>query len=186
MGDRATSPTKAHPAISPHPPAIIILGAAVRPDGTPSRALRERVQAARAWGERQSPPALYIPTGGIGRHGPAESEVMARLLRDAGIPDTRITQDPTATDTLESVLACIRLLRAMNHQGEVRIATHRYHLPRSLTLFRLAGVKARAVPPPAGPAATGQQRRWFWRLREIPALPYDAALVLWERVRRRL
>jgi hypothetical protein len=28
-------------------------------------------------------------------------------------------------------------------------------------------------------------RRWFWRLREMPAIPYDAALMLWERARGR-
>jgi uncharacterized SAM-binding protein YcdF (DUF218 family) len=166
--------------------AVVILGAAVRPDGTPSRALRERVQAALAWGELQAEPALYVPTGGIGRHGPAEAAVMAGLLRDAGVPPGRIRQEPTGTDTFSSVIACIRLLRAAGHAGPVMLATHRYHLPRSRLLFRLAGMPAGAVPPPAGPAASGQRRRWFWRLREVPAVPYDAALMAWERVRRRV
>lgn len=163
-------------------PAVVILGAAVRPDGGPSRALRERVQAAIAWGERQDPPALYVPTGAVGLHGPAESEVMARLLRDAGVPPARIRQEPTGTDTLSSVRACLALLRATGHRGEVRVATHRYHLPRALALFRIAGVPARPVPPPGRPPAS---RRWYWRLREVPALPYDAALMLWLRLRGR-
>lgn len=168
------------------PAAVVILGAAVRPDGTPSPALRARVQAARAWGERQTPPALYVPTGAIGTNPPAECVAMAAVLIAAGVPEARILQEPTGTDTLSSVLACIRLLRARGHAGEVRVATHGYHLPRALALFRLAGLPARAVPPPAGPAESGQQRQWSWRLREIPAVPYDAALMIWARLRGRI
>jgi uncharacterized SAM-binding protein YcdF (DUF218 family) len=166
--------------------AVVILGAAVRPDGTPSPALRARVQAARAWGERQDPPALYVPTGAIGTHPPAECVAMAAVLMAAGVPEARILQEPTGTDTLSSVLACIRLLRARGHAGAVRVATHRYHLPRVLALFHLAGMPAQAVPPPAGPSETGQPRQWYWRLREVPAVPYDAALIVWARLRGRV
>jgi vancomycin permeability regulator SanA len=161
---------------------VVIMGAAVRPGGRPSRALRERVQAAIAWGERQDPPALYMPTGAVGRHGPAESAVMARLLEEAGVPAARILEEPTGTDTLSSVHACLALLHEAGHDGDVRVATHRYHLPRSLLLFRMGGVAARAVPPPGRPPVS---RRWYWRLREVPALPYDAALMAWARLRGR-
>jgi vancomycin permeability regulator SanA len=163
-------------------PAVVIMGAAVRPGGEPSRALRERVQAALAWGERQDPPALYIPTGAVGRHGPAESEVMSRLLRDAGVPLDRIVQEPTGTDTLSSVRACLRVLDRLEWEGEVRVATHGFHLPRTLTLFRLGGRPASAVPPPGRALA----RNWYWRLREVPGFPYDAALMAWARLRGRL
>jgi uncharacterized SAM-binding protein YcdF (DUF218 family) len=166
--------------------AIVILGAAVKPDGTASRALRDRVMAALAWGEMQDPKPLYVPTGAVGRFGPAESAVMAGLLRQAGVEAERILEEPTGTDTFSSAVACIRLLRARGHAGPLRVATHRYHLPRGLALFRIGGMPAEAVPPPPGPAATGQRRRWFWRLREVPALPYDAALMALARARRRL
>jgi uncharacterized SAM-binding protein YcdF (DUF218 family) len=159
---------------------VVIMGAAVRPDGRPSPALAQRVAAAARWGEAQAVPPRYMPTGGVGRHGPAESAVMARLLHEAGVPPARITQEPTGTDTLSSVLACLRLLRAT--PGPVFVATHRYHLPRSVLLFRLAGIPARAVPPPPGPAAQASLARWRWRLREVPALPYDAVLMLWARL----
>ncbi|PWS38637.1 YdcF family protein [Falsiroseomonas bella] len=164
-------------------PTVVIMGAAVLPGGVPSQALADRVAAAHAWGEARPLPPRYMPTGGVGRHPPAESAVMARLLREAGVAADRITQEPTGTDTLSSVLACVRLLRGV--PGPVFVATHRYHLPRTLLLFRLAGVPARPVPPPPGPAARASLARWRWRLREIPALPYDAALMLWARLTRR-
>lgn len=160
------------------------MGAAVRPGGWPSRALRDRVAAALAWGETQPVPPLYIPTGAVGRHGPAECAVMAQLLQEAGVEPARITEEPTGTDTLSSVRACVALLRG--HAGPVRVATHRYHLPRTLLLFRLAGIAAEAVPPPPGPAAGATLKRWRWRLREVPAVPYDAVLMAWHRMRGRV
>ncbi|MEA2771200.1 MAG: hypothetical protein QOD93_4162, partial [Acetobacteraceae bacterium] len=44
----------------------------------------------------------------------------------------------------------------------------------------------RACPPPPVPAATSLWLRWYWRLREAPALPYDALLMVWLRVTGRV
>jgi uncharacterized SAM-binding protein YcdF (DUF218 family) len=160
---------------------IIIFGAAVRPDGSPSLALRRRVEAAARFGTGL-PDALYLPTGTKGRHGEAECRVMARLLREMGVAEASILEEPTGTDTFSSVLACLRLLRGLGHAGPVHAATSRYHLPRCLLLLRLAGV--RAWPVPIGPSGGRRwMRRWYWRLREVPAIPYDAALMLWHRAR---
>ncbi len=158
-------------------PAIIIFGAGLRPDGSPSATLSRRVDAALAFGRTLHGP-LYVPTGGIGRHGPAEAVAMAERLRAAGVAREAILVEPTARDTLESVLACRSLLRRIGHCGSVYAATSAYHLPRCLLLLRLAGLRARAAPPPALPAATVFGKRWYWRLREIPALPWDAWLML--------
>ncbi len=157
------------------------MGAGVRPGGAPSRALRDRVLGALTWGEAQAVPPIYVPTGGVGLHGPAESEVMARLLRAAGVPEARIRQEPTGTDTLSQVFACVALLR--DHAGVLRVATHRFHLPRTLLLFRMAGRPALGLPPGRPPTRAGLAR-WRLRLREVPALPYDAALMAWARLRR--
>jgi vancomycin permeability regulator SanA len=162
----------------PSPDAVIIIfGAAVRPDGTPSQTLRQRVDAAARFGARFARP-LFIPTGAKGRHGDAEASVMARQLIDAGYPAETIHEETTGTDTLSSVRAAGRLVRG---KPPVYACTSAYHLPRCLVLLRLAGIKARGCPPPSVPAATSRYQRWYWRLREIPALPYDALLILWLR-----
>lgn len=161
---------------------IVIFGAAVRPDGTPSPTLRARVEAAARFGARFARP-LYIPTGAKGRHGDAEAVVMARQLGQQGIGEESILIETTGTDTLSSVRAVRRLLPQTTG---VYAASSAYHLPRCLLLLRLAGIKARACPPPRVPASTRLWLRWFWRLRETPALPYDAVLVVWLRVIGRL
>ncbi len=128
-------------------PAIIIFGAGLRPDGTPTAALTHRIAAALAFG-RGLPDTLYLPTGGVGRHGPSEARA---------------------------------ILRRRGHRGAVYAATSAYHLPRCLVLLRLAGVRARAVPPLDVPAAPDWGMRWYWRLREVPALPWDVLLMLLRR-----
>ena len=167
--------------------AIIIFGAAVRPDGSASPALRRRVEAAARFGARH-PDAVYLPTGGRGRfgeakgrHGEAESTVMAALLGEFGVPRERITEEPTGTDTLSSAIACQRLLQG--HAGPIYAATSRFHLPRCLLVLRLLGLPARPVPIGGSARGAGLLQRWYWRLREMPAIPYDAGLAIWHRLR---
>lgn len=111
-------------------------------------------------------------------------------MRDAllalGVPGDQIWIEDTATDTLSSVRAVQTLLRARGHDGPVRVATSAYHLTRCLTLCWLTGLPARACPSPAEPASRRFWRRWYWRLREVPALPYDAVLVVALRLAGRL
>jgi uncharacterized SAM-binding protein YcdF (DUF218 family) len=156
---------------------IVIFGAAVRPGGQPSTAMRWRVEAAGAFGRRFAAP-LFVPTGGVGRFGPSEASVMAGLLRRAGVPAHRLLLEETGTDTLSSAHAVVRLLRAHGVTAPVFAASSRYHQPRCVLLLRLLGVPARAAGPPSVRAATGWWHRCYWWLREMPAIPYDAALAL--------
>jgi uncharacterized SAM-binding protein YcdF (DUF218 family) len=175
----------------PAPDAIIVIfGAAVRPDGTPSQTMRYRVAAAGRFGRRFERP-LFIPTGGKGRFGDAEAAVMARLLTQAGFPESAILREETGTDTVSSVRAVARLVprlapRLARGQGPVFACTSAYHLPRCLLLLLLAGITAKGCPPPPVPAASSHWLRWYWRLRETPALPYDAMVMLWLRAMRRV
>ncbi|ACI53130.1 protein of unknown function DUF218 [Gluconacetobacter diazotrophicus PA1 5] len=155
---------------------VVIFGAAVRPDGTPTATLRYRTEAAIAYG-RTLPSPLFIPTGGSPDGRPTEAALMADLLRAAGVPDRAIVVEDTARDTLDSVLACTALLRARGCRGPVAVASSAYHLPRCLVLMRQAGWRVVRVPPPRVPASRHLGRRWFWRLREIPALPWDMLLL---------
>jgi vancomycin permeability regulator SanA len=163
---------------------ILIFGAAVRPDGKPSTALRRRVEAALICAQAHDD-ARFIPTGAIGRHGPSEASVMAGLLMESGVRSERILLEESGFDTLSSVRALARLLRESPSGGRVMVATSPYHQPRCLLLLCLFGIAARPCAFPRQPSAAWT-KRWYWRLREVPAVPYDAVLALWERLRGRI
>lgn len=169
-------------AIPEKPVFIAIFGAAVQPDGKPSPTLRQRVEAAIRFGRQHRNP-VFIPTGAKGRHGDAEAVVMERMLRAAGFPGGSIRVEPSGTDTLSSAIAVRRMLPP---GATLCVCTSAYHLPRCVLLMRLAGVKAQACPPPPEPASRRFDRRWYWRLREVPAVPYDALLMIWQRVTGRI
>jgi len=154
-----------------------VFGAAVGPDGRASPALLARCTVAAALA-RQRPEARLLVTGGVGRHGEAESRLMRAALEGDGIAPDRIAEDPTARDTVENVLAAAALLRG--RAAEVLAVSHGYHLPRCVVLLRLARLPARrgAVAQGAG----GSVLAWAWqRLREVPALPWDVLQVLLRR-----
>jgi len=129
---------------------------------------------------------LFVPTGGVGRFAPSEASVMTDLLMAHGVPRGRILPEATGTDTLSSARAVAALLRQREIAAPMFAASSLYHLPRCLLLLRLMGLPARPAVPPIVPAATGWWRRCYWWLREVPALPYDAALALLLRWRGRL
>ncbi len=164
---------------------ILIFGAAVLPNGIPSATLRRRVEAALACAAG-NPNVRFIPTGAIGRHGPSEAAVMAVLLTKSHVSNSNILLEETGNDTLSSARAIRRLLRENAPNGRVMVATSAYHLPRCLILLCIMGISATPCTPPSAPAAASWRKRWFWRLREIPAIPYDAAIAIWLRLTRRL
>ncbi|MCQ8278313.1 YdcF family protein [Acetobacteraceae bacterium KSS8] len=168
---------RAEPEAAGERAAIILFGAGVRPDGEPTLTLARRIDAANRFGETLPVPPLYLPSGGVGRHSPAEAVVMARRLLHAGVTADRILTDERARDTLDTVFNVRAMLRDLGHRGPVFAATSAYHLPRCIVLLRLAGLAARPVPPPPEPASHLFLRRWRWRLREVPALPWDALLL---------
>ena len=103
---------------------------------------------------------------------------MATLLEARGVPRECILLEETGTDTLSSARAVAAVLRVLGIAAPVFAASSLYHLPRCLVLLRLMGITAHAAMPPTVPAATRWWRRCYWWLREVPALPYDAALAL--------
>jgi uncharacterized SAM-binding protein YcdF (DUF218 family) len=167
----------------PDQAAIVIFGAAVRRGGRASGTLRRRVEAAAAFGAGLDAP-LFVPTGGVGRFPPAEAAVMQSLLVTLGVPPARIMPEDTGTDTLSSVRAVARLLRTRGHRGTVYAASSGYHLPRCVLLLRLAGLPARPSPPPQ--ASNAALARLYWGIREVPAILYDALLLVALRLARRL
>jgi uncharacterized SAM-binding protein YcdF (DUF218 family) len=162
---------------------IVIMGAAVAKDGTPSDAVLRRTRLALQVGARLEVP-IYLPTGGAPYGGPPEAHVIRRLLREAGVRPSRIIVEDRAEDTLQSVVHCAEIIRPLG-PGAVFVCTDRYHLARCRSLFRLAGIATQ--PPLVRETTSVAMPRWLRScVHEAVALPFDALLLLAGRIRGRL
>jgi uncharacterized SAM-binding protein YcdF (DUF218 family) len=163
---------------------IVIFGAAVRADGTASGSLRRRCENAVHFGGAGDAGPLYLASGGVGRYGPAEAQVMRQLLIDLGAAAPRILLESEAHDTLQSVRLCSRMLLRRGDIGRVWVSTSSYHRLRCALLFRLAGFDSRALPTASDRPHLGTAKWLRYVIKEAIALPWDAAWVLWYRFRR--
>lgn len=162
---------------------LVIMGAAVMPDGSPSGAMRRRVAGALAIGQR-SPDPFYVATGGVGRWGPAEAEVMKTELQAHGVPASRIATETASKDTLSSVINCALIIREHGKIDDVFVCSDRYHVPRCRLLFRLLGIPTRSSSMPSGRNANGIVRWLYYYAREVLATPVDTLLLLVYRLTR--
>lgn len=106
---------------------ILVLGAGVRPDGSPSDMLRDRLsQALSLWQDGVSD--VILVSGDHGSDDYDEVGTMKRYLTERGVPEACIVEDHAGFSTYDS------LYRARDVFG-VRtavIVTQRYHLYRAL------------------------------------------------------
>ena len=130
--------------------AIIVLGAQVRPDGSPSVQLGWRLDAAfDAWTWRKVP---VIVCGAKGKDEPMpEAEAMKLYLTEKGIPQEMILTDPDSFNTKQNLKNAARLLAELPDIRKVLIVTSDYHVPRSLALARDQGYEAIGLGSPCKP-----------------------------------
>lgn len=156
---------------------VIVFGAAVRPNGRPSAALRRRIESAAVWAQAH-PNSIVIPTGATRAHGPPEAKVVKAALMDRGVSGRRIIMELKGRDTLESVRYCHALMKLRGDCGRVVCCTSRYHQPRCALLLRMLGYEV--ILPRMRTTRGRLSLLGLARLfaRELLALPYDAALLL--------
>jgi uncharacterized SAM-binding protein YcdF (DUF218 family) len=163
---------------------IVIFGAAVRADGSASGSLRRRCENAVHHGGAGPAGAFYLPSGGVGRHGPAEALVMRDILLELDVAPRRILLECEARDTLESVRLCTRILQRRGDVGQVQVSTSSYHRLRCALLFRLAGFDSSALPAASDRPHLGWGKWLRYVIKELMATPWDAAVLLLHRFRR--
>jgi uncharacterized SAM-binding protein YcdF (DUF218 family) len=163
---------------------IVVLGAALRPDGRPSPTVVRRVRhAMRLLRERRADRLLL--SGGVGRHPPAEAHAMRGLALHAGAPPDALLLDDESTSTWENARNSARIMRAHGWTRAL-VVTDAYHLRRALFAFWAWGVDA------AGSASAGRLRaynlygRYYHWAREGAALAWYAVRVFCEGETRQL
>ena len=131
---------------------IIVLGAGIKADGTPTWALANRLDAAHAYYVAH-PGHRLIVSGGQGRFEPiSEALSMARYLLDKGVPEGDILLEDRSTSTMENFQYSLPILREAGWGGEpVLYATNDFHLFRARMLAGRNGLDAygigAATPP---------------------------------------
>lgn len=104
--------------------------------------------------------AAVMGCGGTGRHGPSEAAVIARLCREAGLPDTAILHEDRSTRTRENLLNARDILSDLGARAV--IVTDSYHAPRARLIAWQIGLSATHSTP--GWRGIGPRHR----LRHIP------------------
>lgn len=137
----------------PEAPVAIVLGAGLRPDGTPSDMLADRLSvAARLY--RDGAVGVVLASGDNGSDDHDEVNAMRQYLLDAGVAPEDVFLDHAGFDTFDS------MYRA-RHVFGVKMAvvvTQTYHLPRALYLARSIGIDAVGVSSDLQPYV---RQKWF-------------------------
>ncbi len=118
-------------------PVALVLGASVLPDGTASPALARRVRHAVSLWQAERVRVLVL-SGGVRTNPPAEAVVMARICREAGVPEAALRLETRALTTEENFRFARPLLEDLGAR-EVVVVTDRYHAARARLLGRRAG-----------------------------------------------
>lgn len=128
---------------------IIVLGAQVKEDGTPSVALERRLTAAlESYREK---PQVIIVCGGQGGNEPrAEGDVMCEWLLTKGVPEADVVAETDSVNTREN-LRYARTIMEERGLTQALVVTSDYHVARALALCRQEGISATGKGSPSKP-----------------------------------
>ncbi len=134
---------------------IIVLGAALGPEGDLGAALAERVLAGvEAWRAGRAP--LLLMTGRY------EAELMLKRAVKLGVPRDRVLVEIAALTTRENATGCAAIMRARGLRRAL-VVTQAFHRARAVAAFRRAGVDADAL------AFVDAMGTWQMSAREVAA-----------------
>ncbi len=119
---------------------ILVLGCGVRPDGTPSAMLEDRLRQAITLYNSKTAPKLLM-SGDHGQESYDEVNTMRRYAMDVGVPSEDIFMDHAGFSTYESIYRARDIFQAR----KIIIVTQEYHLHRALHIAKALGVEAYGV-----------------------------------------
>ena len=137
---------------------IIILGCAIRKDGTLFPLIRGRVDKAIEFYKNQleatGKKAIFVPSGGQGSDEIiSEGEAMKRYLLEQGIEEEQNMAETESTTTLENMKFSQNLISKVKADAKVAFSTTNYHVFRGGMFAREAGMKASGM---------GSKTKWFF------------------------
>jgi vancomycin permeability regulator SanA len=144
------------PDSAPAHAVIVVLGASVLRDGSPSNMLQERIDTAAAlWRTGRAPLVLVS-----GDYDPVreydETEPMREALIQAGVAPEAIRVDRHGHRTLDSM---IRVREEFGFRDAL-VVTNEFHVPRAVYLGRYHGVDVDGVPADLGVTRAFSVHAW--------------------------
>ena len=124
----------------PQAPVVLVLGAQVQPDGTPSPFLAARLDLARRLYEAGTARAVLV-SGDHREWAYDEPGAMRRWLVERGVPERKVVQDHAGFDTYDS---CVRARKVFGVTRMI-VVTQSFHIERAVALCRQAGIDAVGV-----------------------------------------
>lgn len=155
----------------PDTSVALVLGAGLRPDGSPSTYLRRRLDAAADLYARGAVRVILV-SGDATRADHDEPTAMRDWLVAGGVPAAAVVRDHAGVDTHDS---CVRAHDVFGVDAAV-VVTQTYHLRRALFSCAQAGIDVTGIGVSA--ASVRPVQAAVWRLREVPAsarAAWDAA-----------
>ncbi len=170
LGALACAGVAAAGLLAPARPAdlAVVLGNAVKRDGTPSPRLAARLDSALDCYARQRCARIFV-TGGIEPSGADEGAVMRAYLIAHGVPAGRIVVDDGGVDTWASARNASDYMRA-NGLSSALVVSQYFHVPRAMLALARFGVH-----DVSGAHPRFRERRDLYSIaREVPALAWYA------------
>ncbi|KQY21897.1 hypothetical protein ASD16_14600 [Cellulomonas sp. Root485] len=146
----------------PATPVALVLGAGLKPDGSPSVYLTRRLDAARDLYERGAVDVVLVS----GDHGTAQHDeptAMLDWLVEHGVPADHVVRDHAGFDTHDS---CVRAHDVFGVRDAV-VVTQDYHVRRALFSCTAAGISVTGVG--VSSVSVRPVQAVVWRAREVPA-----------------
>lgn len=140
---------------------IIVLGAGVRKDGTPTLMLEDRIIIGDRLYEDGAAPKILM-SGDHGREAYDEVNVMKNYSIEEGVPSEDIFMDHAGFETYDSMYRAKEIFGAK----KVVIVTQKYHLYRALYIAKSLGLEAYGV---SSDLQFYSKKMVYWKFRECIA-----------------
>jgi len=147
---------------------IIVLGAPLGKDGSPSRAMRRRVLTAIELFHNNRFKGIIFSGGDLGGQ-LSEAEAMAEFAVEAGLERSSLSLESKARNTWEN-LALSQEIMAQKGWESVVVVSDDWHLPRARFCAEKLSVTATFHPVPAMLLPSSALTRFAARLREAVAM----------------
>ncbi len=147
--------------------AIIVLGAAVWENG-PSPTLKARVDYASDL-YKEGFAQYIILSGGQGRFGPTEAEMMLQLLVEHGINSDILLLEDQSTNTYENIMYSQKLMEQYELKSAL-LVTDTFHMKRAMLLAEDQGIISYGAPVFESALYKNKPLKFYYTMREVMAL----------------